>query len=195
MSRPAIELAVAALAELFKRELSPGALKLYVAALKGVPPELVVAALEVAAVECKFFPLPFEIRKLAGVKSDEEHAVEAWDEVLSAISIGPYKWVDFADGTINATIRNLGGWPSFMSRFSDADSEKWARHEFIKTYQAFRNSGTVAGPLTGLSEKKVGPYGELVDPVPIRIGTDRPDVLKIADQTRADIPRVEFKSI
>jgi hypothetical protein len=194
-NRPIIETSIVALAELFNRQLTPGALKLYVNALEGIPLDVIATAIEHISDNCQFFPMPVEFRKLAGVRSDDDHAIGAWDEVLSAISIGPYEWVDFVDGTINATIRNLGGWPSFMSRFSDADSEKWARHEFIKTYQAFRNSGTVAGPLTGLSEKKVGPYGELVDPVPIRIGTDRPDVLKIADQTRADIPRVEFKSI
>jgi hypothetical protein len=193
-ARPAIELAVTALAELFKRELSPGALKLYVAALNGIPPEIVIAALEVAAVECKFFPLPFEIRQLAGVRSDDEHAVEAWAEVLDSISLGPYKWVEFDDGTINATIRNLGGWPTFLARFTDAAAEKWARQEFVKTYASLRNSGSVAGVLTGLSEKEVD-GGNVIDPRPIRIGTNRPDVLTITDQSkRADVPRVEFKS-
>lgn len=193
--RPIIETAIVALAELYNRQLTPGALKLYVNSLEGIPLEVIASAIEHISDNCQFFPMPVEFRRLAGDRSDEDHATEAWDEVLSATSCGPYKWVDFADGTINATICHLGGWPSFVSRFADAESEKWARQDFIKTYKSVRNSGTVAGPLTGLSEKTVGLYGELVDPTPIRIGTDRPDVLRITDQTRADVPRVGFKSI
>jgi len=183
--RPIIELGITALAELFNRQLSPATLKLYVSALEGLSIEVITDALEAAAATCEFFPLPFVIRKMAGVVSDDDQAVGAWAEVLDTVGIGSWSWVDFADGTINATIRNLGGWPTFVSRFTDAASEKWVRQEFLKTYVSLRNSGTVAGPLAGLSEKEAS-GGTVRDPVPVRIGTDRPNVLTITDESKTE---------
>jgi hypothetical protein len=112
-------------------------------------------------------PSPAKIRELAGVTVDSDtKAVDAWGDVLKAIPKGSYVWPDFGDQRINATIRNLGGWPNFLSRLDGAEGEKWARHEFLKTYAAMGDtlSPEACRPLQGLGEKRcVG--GQMRDPI------------------------------
>lgn len=121
--------------------------------------------------ECQHLPRPVELRRLAGEKTSDEAAIVAWDDVLRAIPVGTYKHVDFSDRLINAVIRNLGGWPNFVGRFMDAESEKWVRIEFLKCYASFASSG-VSGEmcerLAGISEKTaVG--GDIREPVVVKI--------------------------
>jgi hypothetical protein len=121
-------------------------------------------------------PKPAELRELAGVNvAEDTKAVEAWSDVQRAVAIGPYKWIDFADQRINATIRSMGGWPNFLESFNDAESEKWARHNFLKAYAAVgdRLSPEACRPLIGLGEKTCV-AGKMVDPV-VRIECDSPE--------------------
>jgi hypothetical protein len=69
----------------------------------------------------------------------------------------------------------MGGWPNFLESFGDAESEKWARHNFLKAYLTVgdRLSPESCRPLIGLGEKTcVG--GKMVDPV-VRIECDSPE--------------------
>jgi hypothetical protein len=121
-------------------------------------------------------PKPAELRELAGVNvAEDTKAVEAWSDVQRAVAIGPYKWIDFADQRINATIRSLGGWPNFLESFNNSESEKWARHNFLKAYAAVgdRLSPESCRPLIGLGEKTCV-SGKMVDPV-VRIECDSPE--------------------
>ncbi len=105
--------------------------------------------------ESQYLPKPVELRRLAGEKTPEAAAMAAWGDVQRAIPLGPYKHVDFSDKLINATIRNLGGWPTFIGRLTDEESEKWLRLEFVKCYSTFANSGVngeACLPLVGLSQ-------------------------------------------
>lgn len=120
-------------------------------------------------------PMPSEVRELAEGGSSDERAIEAWGDVMNALPRGPYKWVDFDDSVINASIRHMGGWPTFVARFANADAEKWVRIEFLKCYTTLasrRLDGEVCDPLPGLSEVSAV-NGELGPPVPVRIGCNQ----------------------
>ena len=148
-------LQLALLGETFDKDITRTRLQAYWIGLQDLPLDRFEQAVHKAIEQSEFFPTPAALRKLAGYGSGEEFVMMAFSVVLKSIArFGPYKHVDFQDVTINATIRNLGGWPTFVGRFTDAEAEKWARLEFIKTYSAFRQSGIdgdAARPLPGLS--------------------------------------------
>jgi hypothetical protein len=104
-------LAITALAELFRRELTEPALDMYIMALDDVP----ASAIEQAAVRCRkssrFMPTPAELRELAGVASPEDRALQAFAALeIGSWRFGCYKSPDFDDPLINATVPMLGGW-------------------------------------------------------------------------------------
>jgi hypothetical protein len=117
---------------------------------------------------CKAVPKPAELRELIHGKQ-QDRAELAWLEIQRAIPLGPYKHIDFCgDRVINATIRSLGGWPSFLARFTSATEEKWARQDFIRTYERLSGCGLsdeALGYLPGLTEMQT---------VPVRIGSNKP---------------------
>lgn len=121
--------------------------------------------------ECHHLPRAVELRRLAGERTAEAGAIVAWDDVQHAIPLGPYKHVDFDDKIINATIRNLGGWPTFIGRLTDPESEKWLRIEFIKCYQHISATGfskDAYQALPGLSQAQAID-GQVNTPKPVRI--------------------------
>lgn len=145
---------------------------------------------------CKFLPKPAELRELIGENlSEDDCALAAWGDVLKAVCLGPYKHIDFDDKLCNAVIRNLGGWVTFLERFSDAESEKWLRLDFVKCYKSFAKSG-VSGeliePLAGLAEREVI-NGQLSLPVPRKIECDskRSELPRIADGRMFEVPKIE----
>lgn len=174
---------VSILGELFGRNLSTGAVLAYVKGLIDLDPERLKEAFSEARRTCQFMPTVANLRILAGVETTEVRAARAWGEFEQAASIGPYKSVDFADLSINATIRNLGGWPLFLSRLANATEEKWARKEFMETYATYvRDVGYEAGrPLPGISQVEVT-NGVTRDVRVLRIET-----------ARQDVPRVEVR--
>lgn len=118
-------------------------------------------------------PSPAELREFVAGGSTQDRAVAAWGDVLQAVPHGPWRHIDFEDRLINASIRLLGGWPTFMERFRDAESEKWARLDFVKTYSSLARSGVngdACRPLAGLSTLEAA--GGTRQPVPRRIGCD-----------------------
>lgn len=146
-------------------ELSEPALFGYWMALSDFSIEEVRRACVNAMCTARFVPKPVELREsISG--GPESSAMLAWGDVQRAIGLGPYKHVDFTDKIINAVILNMGGWPAFIGRLTDAESEKWLRIEFLKCYLAFANrgvSGEICKPLIGLSEQSVV-AGKIVEP-------------------------------
>lgn len=146
---------VAGLCEAFNRTPSQATFMAYEIGLDDLPIETIEVAVKRALRESRFMPSPAELRELSGEYTGSDRAILAWDSVLKNVHLGPYKHVSFTDDRIiNATIRNLGGWPRFLSRLTDADSEKWARKEFIDAYQRLHRSqvdGEICRPLTGLA--------------------------------------------
>jgi hypothetical protein len=136
--------------------------------------------------ESQHLPKPVELRRLAGEKTPEAAAMAAWGDVQRAIPLGPYKHVDFSDKLINATIRNLGGWPTFIGRLTDEESEKWLRLEFMKCYAALASSGVngeACEPLTGLSQASVA-EGKITAPAVLRIECSSRSTIRIAQGKR-----------
>lgn len=142
--------------------------------LKDMELEHVQAAVMICIRECVHLPKPIEIRQK--VEGTEESAGErAWAMLLRAVPLGPYKHVDFHDKYINAAVRQNGGWPAFLSRFSSAAEEKWAKNDFLRSYRNLRNakvSGDVCDPLPGLSETLWSGKLLCAKDNPVRIGVN-----------------------
>lgn len=167
---------VGALGEAFNRAISKATLEAYRIGLSDLPYEAVALAVQNSLRTSRFMPTPAELRELAGEVQGKDRGVLAWDTVLRSIGLGAYKHVTFSDGVINATIRSLGGWPTFISRYASAEDEKWLRKEFVETYavQCKRPlSAEAAAPLPGLLEKQVR-NGQVVDAEPVLICVDYP---------------------
>ena len=165
---------VTALCEMFNRRMTDTTLMAYGIGLEGMTDEQIQHAASRAMRECKFMPTPAELREFAGQLTGTDRATLAWEIALKATSLGPYQHVDFEDKTINATIRNLGGWVTFTGRLTDAESEKWLRQEFIKAYHVYAKSGVPhesSLPLPGLNEVAVK-EGRLIAPEAVRIACD-----------------------
>lgn len=168
--RAAFSVSIGAMLETFGQQSTTPLLLGYWIGLNDLTIEQVQLGVSNAIRSCRFVPKPIEIRDLAvGATDLESLAMRAWDDALSAISKGPYRHIDFEDKTINAVVRSLGGWPSFVSRFTDSDGEKWVRIEFIKCYRSFvgRVSEEAAAPLVGLNQFESSSPDK--KPVPIRI--------------------------
>jgi len=163
--------AIAALCIAFNREATPHTFEAYWMGLGDLPLSAVELACAMAIRSKRFMPMPVELRELSGEKTDDQRSVAAWGDVQRAVPRGSYKHIDFCDPLINATIRTLGGWPSFLDRLGTAEAEKWARIDFVKTYQVYASGGVegeACAPLPGLSQAtSIG--GQMVDPISIKI--------------------------
>jgi hypothetical protein len=148
--------AIMALGELFNKQFSEPATKLYIASLDGISAASIEKAARLAAATSKFMPSPSELRELAGEARPEDRAALAWEVVLRAISeIGGYKSPDFDDPYINGTIKILGGWVSLCDQKID-EQDRFTRANFCKTYAGLLRTGLsdeLAAPLIGISEK------------------------------------------
>lgn len=198
--KAAFAVAVGAMLETFGQEATKPILHGYWLGLRDLTIEQVQNAVGRAMGTCERKPTPVELRRLAGEQTGEQRAIAAWGDVLRAVGLGPYKHIDFQDKLINAAVRNLGGWPTFCGRFTDEESEKWTRLEFIKAYQAFSAGGVdgeVCLPLPGINE--VEPIGGVqCQPIPrlIECSPDRAkEPRRIASAKQEVRPALEFKTI
>jgi hypothetical protein len=177
---------VSALCEAFGRTPSDATFMAYQIGLQDLPIEAIERAGLSALRSCNFMPSPAELRELAGVVGGKDRAVLAWEVVLRHLHLGPYRHVDFDDWLINGTIRNLGGWVTFIGRFTDPEAEKWLRKEFCDTYAALHRCGVdgeSCRPLAGLAEVSVVD-GALVPPIPVKVATGLPRIAGAASHAR-----------
>lgn len=192
---------VACLCEAFSRTPSQATYMAYEIGLKDLPISAISRAAERALRESRFMPSPAELRELSGETTKEDRAVLAWTALQSHVYLGPYKHVDFDDPFTNAAIRSLGGWPTFLSRFSGSESEKWLRKEFIDTYRAVHRSGCngeAARSLPGLSGGSFSD-GRRYEPTIQRIALGLPTVpmLQISESAKTGrefMPKIELKT-
>lgn len=191
---------VACLCESFARTPSKVTYLAYEIGLKDLPIESITMAVERALRESRFMPSAAELRELAGETTKEDRAVLAWTSLQSHIYLGPYKHVNFDDPFTNATIRSLGGWPTFLSRFSGAEAEKWLRKEFIDTYRAVHRSGVTGEAARSLPGLSGGTYGDgsRYEPPVIAITTGLPPVPMLQRNepitvTQSALPKIELK--
>ena len=169
---------VTGLGEAYRQAVSEATVNAYDLALGDLPIEAVAKAALAAMRTCKFMPNVSELRELATGIRHADRGVLAWDAVLSS-TLNPYHHVDFDDGITNAVIRSLGGWVIFIERLGSSDGVKWARKEFIDTYDRLLSagvSGAICGPLAGISQASVRD-GKIVPPEVHRITTGLPPVV------------------
>lgn len=197
-------------ARVFNREVSRELLQAWKTALGDLTVDEIASATATLLRTCKFMPAPSELRQAVfdgEFDSVESRAVKAFGEVSEAIaSIGAYCSVDFEDPIINATIRNLGGWPR-IGDMTCEEFEKWYRKDFISTYRAlFKNppSPTSCERLAGLHFTANGEFHDHDQPVVVasesplspKLVTLRADVdRQQAVRKRLSLPRVQFCKI
>ena len=172
-------------------------LQVYSLALADLTADQMQTAVMRAIREVPRMPRPAELRELAGVSiAEDTKAMQAWGDVQKAVPIGKWKWIDFRDQRINATIRNLcsGGWPDFLERMDGGEKEKWARLEFMKAYTKIGDdlSAEQCRPLVGLGEKTcIG--GQMRDPI-VRIECRNPERRTAIEQRRAEPVTLQIAS-
>lgn len=194
--KPEFATAIGAMCAAFGTDASKALMLGYWMGLQDLTLQAVQGAVARSIRECERLPAPVELRRLAGERTAEAGAIAAWGDVLKAIPLGPYRHVDFDDRLINATVRNLGGWPTFLGRLVDVDSEKWLRIEFVKCYAMLANSGVsgeMCAALPGLSVATVR-NGSLVAAVARRIACTSPGAARLLStpptpQSRIKEPR------
>ena len=157
--------AITALCEVFRQTVSEVKIHAYAVGLADLTIEQIEIACARALAECKFMPVPAELRQLSGSMGFAERAVLAFEAVARSVArLGAGASPDFDDAAINATIRNLGGWPRVCA--IDAEEfEKWFRKEFERVYVLLCNRGISAeagARLVGESEQHNRLHGFLV---------------------------------
>ncbi len=164
-----------ALAEVFDKKLTTPQTMLYIEALKDLPFEAVVGALNQAVKASKYFPRPAEIRTYA--LGDAEDVTEnAWIAFRQAMGrVGSYASVIVHDAALAETVTAMfGGWVEACH--AEFTPEMWAakRKEFGRVYrvmQGRRLDG--ARYLTGLSEQQNSARALQTRFIPVgRIGRD-----------------------
>ena len=188
---------VALLCEAFGRKPNAATFEVYSIALADLTDQQVNAAATIASGRCKFMPTPAELREFAGVVSTDDRGIIAWQAVERAVPLGPYRHVCFDDPCVNAAVRNLGGWVTFLARLTDAEGEKWLRVEFLKAYAAFYRAGVgedAGAALPGLAECEVVD-GQLCMPRPINVttGLEVSTVPRLAGPRETYRPRIQAR--
>jgi hypothetical protein len=145
--------AIGAMLVTFGQEASTPRLLGYWMGLRDLPLAQVEAAVAKAMATAHKLPVPAELRDMAAGGDSQSRAIAAWSDVQRAVSVSYMVDLDFGDWVINAVIRNLGGrWNFFERLCAGAESEKWLRIEFMRTYQTYANclpSDEMVRPLIG----------------------------------------------
>ena len=147
---------MAALAEVFDKEISETLLAVYWQVLEPYQDDEALKALNSCLKGCKFFPKPADILEFLQGKVDDR-AVQAWEQVDKTMrEHGNYVSVDFGDSKIHRVIELLGGW-SYLGTLTE-DEWKWKRKEFESAYRAIQGNGGPAR-VAGLIEQSNAPFG------------------------------------
>ncbi|HID22285.1 MAG TPA: hypothetical protein EYP14_07775 [Planctomycetaceae bacterium] len=177
--------ALTAVTEIYGRELSKPAMKLYLKVLEKYPFEAVMRAMtayiENASGKASYFPKPGDVVALID-GNPEDRATQAWAEVREALErIGTYESVRFRDPIVNACIAELGGWV----RLGELDNKaiEFLGNEFRKLYRQFYQTGKVpkVDYLPGRVETENNARGltEFIPPV-VEVGSPLPSNARIA---------------
>jgi hypothetical protein len=167
--------ALATLAEMFDRALSPKTQELYLAALGDLGLENFQLACTRAAQECKFFPKPVELRELV-IGTRQEQAEAAWASLLKVLEegAGQYYSAFVEDGALAATVVRC--WGSLIEahaamRSLAPDDPMYAsqRKNFVSSYSSALSDKQAGKYFAGRCELEnragVGKPGEYLQPV------------------------------
>lgn len=134
-------LLIESLAAAFGVSVEPALLEGYWLGLDDLPIEALASAVRLAIRQSERMPRPRELRSLAGDMPNDARAVQAWGVVSRSVGrFGAYASVNFDDPVINATIRNLGGWPLICTKTVE-EFETWLRKDFERIYASLARNG------------------------------------------------------
>ena len=162
---------ILAVAELFEKTPSDNALEIWWQALKHLSIEQITEGMSKAIQDPdrpRFMPQPADVIKYA--MPPKLTGTTAWAEVLDAMEqYGAYASIQFEDGSINAAIRDMGGWPQLCHRQASDEEPIWLQKDFEKRYEHYAAAGRILNqPLEGLhnlSNKEHGYLQEIKSPV------------------------------
>jgi len=164
---------ILATAEYYNRPLSPGAVKIFWAVLRGLSLDEVQRAIELHMGDQdrgSRFPMAADII-LQLQQGRPDPGDQAWAAVVRAMEDeGGYSSVQFEDGTINAVIRSMGGWVQICEQDL---SKPWTERDFRERYTRFRRAGeSDSSHLPGRFEIDNRGRGFAVEP-PVLVRTQR----------------------
>jgi len=164
---------ITGLAEMYRTEISDGAMGLWFQAMQAYDIEAISAAASAhisSPDSTSFMPVPADIIKMIGGTS-KDSAFLAWSKVDKAVQrVGNHKSVVFDDPLIHAVISDMGGWISLGEK--DEDEWPFIGNEFKARYQGYKSRGELPeynGKLIGLSEANNRTAGFEIAP-PVLIG-------------------------
>ncbi len=139
--RAEIATMVGMLAETWRQKCTDVTIQVYEIGLDGVAIDRVRLAVMKAIQEGgKFMPSPGELRALTGEMTAKSRALKAWDKAQWARRIhGGYRTIRFSDPVTSATIRSMGGWPTFC--WSEGEEEHWHQKRFLDFYERILERG------------------------------------------------------
>lgn len=181
------------LAELFDAKFSEAKSTLYFEALRDLPLETVIAAMNQAARACSFMPRPAELRSLA-FGDDDTRVESAWLAMRDAMRIaGAYASLIVADAALaDAIVSLFGGWAEACA--VELSPEMWAakRKEFARVYRVMIGRQVSGGRyLPGVAEQKNAGRREYQRFVPVHrldaSGVSAPLSLEAAEQARVQL--------
>lgn len=186
--RPRFLAALGALAVATGTPLDEARSRAYWMALDDLPIEAIERAVRSALRSARFFPRPVELREACGDIPPAGRAAIAFEAVRRAIrEQGAYRSVAFDDPLVNATVRNLGGWPRLCGQTKD-ELDKWTRKDFERVYAALAAVPALepqaTAYLTGIHECNAAADGRAysVAPVTVRCG--------LPSQSHAQAPQI-----
>lgn len=164
---------VTILAEAWRQKITPMTVRTYELGLSDLDINAVNRGVFAAIRECQFMPSVHELRKLAGAAETQINAKDrpllAWQAVRGAFSkVGAYDSPEFDDAVINATIRELGGWPQLCD--TPSDEMHWLEKRFCATYSALCSVKLPTDQtkrLAGITEIGNGREGYGSAPIPV----------------------------
>lgn len=164
-----------ALSELFDAKFSEAKGSLYFEALRDLPLERVIQAMNEAVKICKFMPRPAEIRTLA-LGDSEDRAEIAWVSFRQAMKrAGSYASLSVADAALGESIIAMfGSWPAACAQ--ELSPEMWSskRKEFGRVYRVICQRNLDGSRyLPGICEQQNTGRGDWMKFVPVhRLGPD-----------------------
>ena len=128
---------ITGMAEVFGRDLSPIAIKVYWEALKELDLDEFVLRANQLTKAGKFLPRPADFLEF-GAKSLEDAALLAWDLVSQTLErVGTYRTVAFSDPVIHLVVEALGVWVELGQA---PENDPWIRKRFLEEYLAHSRS-------------------------------------------------------
>lgn len=146
------------LGEAFRQKVTGVTLQAYDMGLSDVPISSIRAACAKAVRSCQFMPTVYELRSLCGLVTDSvdgrDKPTLAWQAVRDAIrKVGGYASPNFEDPTVNAVVRELGGWVALCD--TPTDQMQWVEKRFLAAYASMQRCklpDDLTTRLTGISE-------------------------------------------